>query len=234
MTKFLYVSVYLLLILTSYELMISNVFANFQDNSNVENTNKIIKKEIQTEKEIVEIHPSLPNYIFEVSLFEYFSLESPSEISNEIVIKISRVDTYISSEVQIIEVELGYIHSREEFSNYYSLEDINFDGYKDLCILDPSSGAYNNTYTWYEFNPETGKMDGSTELCEELNSLINPVINEKSQIIEQISKATSQGEWTVSFYKVKDGKLVLIKSLETSLDSYYEDVDREFYKQGIE
>lgn len=230
MTKFLCVLIYLLLILTNYQLMTINIFANFQDNPNIKHTNKIVKKEIQIKKEVVEIHPSLPNYIFEASLFEYFSLDSSSKISNYIVVKISRVDASISSEIQLIEVELGSLNHLEDVTNYYSLEDFNFDGYTDLSIMDPNSSAYNLSYTWYEFEQKTGKLNGSSQLCEELNNLINPIVHKELQLIEEIDKATSQGEWTVSFYKVRDGKLALIKRLETSLDSYYDDVDREFYK----
>jgi hypothetical protein len=164
----------------------------------------------------------LPKYIFRASLRRTTSPDNEADRSYiKLVVEISREgDSEIS---QTIEGEVTSSFYGRELQDLYDVSDINFDGYADLSIWNPFSGAYNNMYTFYLFDPETGLLDGSSELCEDLNNLINPIIHHESQTIEEISKGTSLRDWTVSVYQIIDGRLALISKEDSDCESYGQD-----------
>jgi hypothetical protein len=91
------------------------------------------------------------------------------------------------------------------------LVDVNFDGYKDLIILNSFCGAHSNT--WYDcwlWNPETSSFvvsDSFTHIC-------NPSIDPKKKCIYSTG-GSGAAYWGGSIYKFLGGKFVVTNDLYT-------------------
>lgn len=87
--------------------------------------------------------------------------------------------------------------------------DVNFDGYKDVIILNSFSGAHSNT--WYDcwlWNPETSLFDESESFAD----ICNPALNsEKKCIYSTGGSGASNHGWDI--YQFIEGKFVVTNSL---------------------
>lgn len=87
--------------------------------------------------------------------------------------------------------------------------DVNFDGYKDVIILNSFSGAHSNT--WYDcwlWNPETSSFVESESFADICNPALDPV---KKCIYSTGGSGAGNHEWDI--YQFIDGEFVVTKSL---------------------
>jgi hypothetical protein len=98
--------------------------------------------------------------------------------------------------------------------------DVNFDGYKDVIILNNFSGAHGNT--WYDcwlWNPETSSFVKSESFADICNPALDP---KKKCIYSTGGSGASNQEWDI--YQFIDGEFVVTNSLsytETNEGRYH-------------
>ncbi len=98
--------------------------------------------------------------------------------------------------------------------------DVNFDGYKDMIILNNFSGAHGNT--WYDcwlWNPETSSFVKSESFADICNPALDP---KKKCIYSTGGSGASNQEWDI--YQFIDGEFVVTNSLsytETNEGRYH-------------
>lgn len=87
--------------------------------------------------------------------------------------------------------------------------DVNFDGYKDVIILNDFSGAHGNTwYACWLWNPETSSFVESESFAGICNPALDP---EKKFIYSTGGSGASNQEWDI--YQFIDGEFVVTNSL---------------------
>lgn len=110
--------------------------------------------------------------------------------------------------------------------------DVNFDGYKDVIILNDFSGAHGNT--WYEcwlWNPETSSFVKS----ESFTGICNPALDpEKKSIYSTGGSGASNHGWDI--YQFIDGGFVVTNNLsyiETN-EGYYHFIEQKLVNGKME
>lgn len=99
------------------------------------------------------------------------------------------------------------------------VSDVNFDGYKDVIILNSFGGAHSNT--WYDcwlWNPETSSFVKS----ESFTGICNPALNpEKKYIYSTGGSGAGSQEWDI--YQFIDGEFIITNRLscEMTNDDYH-------------
>ena len=91
--------------------------------------------------------------------------------------------------------------------------DVNFDGYKDVIILNSYSGAHGNTwYTGWLWNPETVSFVEAKSFAGICNPALDP---EKKCIYSTGGSGADHNEWDI--YQFIDGEFVVTNSLSYEL-----------------
>jgi hypothetical protein len=117
------------------------------------------------------------------------------------------------------EVLGGTVYNKVMDTMGLHVADVNFDGYKDVIILNDFSGAHRNT--WYDcwlWNTETT----SFEKCETFADICNPSLDSKKTCIYSSGGSdTGYNDWSI--YQFIDGKFVVTNSLSFKItdDSYH-------------
>lgn len=91
------------------------------------------------------------------------------------------------------------------------ITDVNFDGYKDVIILNAFCGAHANT--WYDcwlWDPQTS----SFKTCKSFSQICNPSIDPENKCIYSTG-GSGASFWGGSIYKFIDGEFVLTNDLYT-------------------
>jgi hypothetical protein len=89
--------------------------------------------------------------------------------------------------------------------------DVNFDGYKDVIILNSFGGAHSNT--WYDcwlWNEETSSFAASKSFAE----ICNPALDAEKKCIYSAG-GSGAGYWGGRIYKFIDGEYVVTNDLDT-------------------
>lgn len=118
-------------------------------------------------------------------------------------------------------------------NDFFTLVDMNFDGYKDIGLL-TSWGATGNTYTSYWlFDPRTGTFVFSKEF----SGLGTETLDPKTKQITTHSNGGHAGMiFSESTYVVKDNKPVLIREVNQDYDEkkgYYIEITKEPVKGNL-
>lgn len=94
----------------------------------------------------------------------------------------------------------------------FAFEDINFDGYLDLAVRS-SSGAYNEAYDYYLYNPKTKRF----ALRPLFKDMVNASFDSNGKTISTFNKGRGAGDVFASrVYEFRDGRYLLTK--ETAQD----------------
>lgn len=169
---------------------------------------QIVNNVVQDNKDLLgsisdKINPSLPQYLFKI----YGQKEEGIYIINKI--KISRNDN--NSLIQEILVSQARTWDSEKFGVY--IEDINFDGYKDIRVqADTPAGANVPYYYWLWDNNKSKYIQNK-----DLEVVTSPTINPVNKEIVSNNRG-SAAEYTQSEYKFINEKLTLIKEIEQVAD----------------
>lgn len=84
-------------------------------------------------------------------------------------------------------------------------QDVTFDGYKDL-VVQTGAGAYNITYNYYAYNPETHTFEAAP-----LVTAVNPEFYPENKTIVSYNKYRGVGDmYEDETYEFQNGKYVLI------------------------
>jgi len=96
--------------------------------------------------------------------------------------------------------------------------DVNFDGYKDVIILNNFAGAHGNT--WYDcwlWNVETS----SFLLSKSFSKICNPALDPEKKCIYSTG-GSGAAYWGGSIYQFIDGSFVITNDLDTGMDGLVE------------
>jgi hypothetical protein len=101
-----------------------------------------------------------------------------------------------------------------EFADIVQLVDINFDGYRDLRVLNNTGSTGMNWYASYIYNPSSGKFKYHSEL----SRLPGIKVDIRNKQIVTYNRGGYCDE-LMEYYKVVKGNLVLVKAEWSEMDS---------------
>lgn len=101
----------------------------------------------------------------------------------------------------------------EYSSSYFQMQDISFDGIKDIIL---SAGHYGNALTSYEFGWIWDKEKEEYVACESYRQIPNPSVDRKQKLVRSTwrNSAASHG---YAIYRYENGEFVLKSQMEESL-----------------
>jgi ankyrin repeat protein len=159
-----------------------------------------------------KIHPFLPKFSFKVYWYEN---------RYEMVINIFKAkENNLFQSIKGLSVESAWKE------RYFQFEDINFDGYKDIKILESWGATGNEHYKYLLYNPSKDKF-----YADEAFQFNRPELFPKiKQIHTHRNRGSAGSEFYDQVYKVRDGNPILIKVIEQTYDSkkgYFRKIVRE-------
>ncbi len=137
------------------------------------------------------IHPSLPEFVFEV-------VHEQNAISA--TIKISGGPKNFAGQTISVGVEPRHAG--------FDVRDVNFDGYQDLCFLDNLGATGNASYSYWVFDPKKCLFAYAADF-DHITSA-----DEKNRLLISYAKGGSVYR-SLNYYRVINGKPVLVKAVET-------------------
>lgn len=144
----------------------------------------------------VEIHPSLPRYVFRLV----------GDRQNNIVQSIEVRQAGKSTVLQTLQSRMDEPPYRN--AQYFRAEDLNFDGYRDLRLLIAWGATGNETYDAWLFNPKTGLFDFHAEFAD----LTDPTPDPLAKEIRSFAVAGMAGAiYVKGTYRWEDGRLTLVR-----------------------
>ncbi len=150
---------------------------------------------------------------------ECFTIRRKEETEEEIY-EIWDVGTYLrvtnGEKVQILVPEREdseYSVFGDYCNSYFQMQDISFDGIKDIIL---NAGNYGNAQTNYEFGWIWDKESGEYKECESYRGIENPYADEKQKLVRSSWRngAVSHG---FAIYRYEDGEFVMKSEMEESL-----------------
>jgi hypothetical protein len=174
---------------------------------------------------IFQVSEKLPKFGFVIektgsdSFLVYYNIKIYNAESNILIQSLNMTDYYI-------------YYSKYEFP-IDSLVDMNFDGYKDLCVYGGSGqNGKNSFYSIFLYDSLIGEFYKNPSF----ESIYNFIVNSKNKIIEEYfwPGACNYDCATWNTYIVKNNSLVLIESSYIEIDSITGKEQRiiEKYKDG--
>jgi hypothetical protein len=150
---------------------------------------------------VVEIHPSLPKFLMHL-------IDRDGRCYKLIILDNNSADT-----VQIIEdYHEGIDFWGEDIEDRKALDfiDVNFDGYRDIKVLDNQGNTTNVDYKFWVFNPKRKVFEYNEQISDLLGC--NPSINTSTKTFTTGGVLGCVGMcYSWSTYKFIDGKPVLIE-----------------------
>lgn len=148
------------------------------------------------------ISPKLPPYTFRLII-------NPDTSALGAVNAVSRIEVGRADKPKVVQIIRRFEECEPFQPDFFSCEDLNFDGYKDI-LLEYSDGSGGGSYNVWLFNPKTGRFDYNKEISQ----LTDPTPDSASRTL------TSYYEdgaccGTVSKYRFHHGKLDPISEEET-------------------
>ncbi len=93
----------------------------------------------------------------------------------------------------------------------YHTDDINFDGYLDIYFLAAAGATGNTTYDYWTYDPEKSNF----EYSEDYSEVFTPTFDkENKQVRSHWKGGAAGGAYNDSIFKVENGKLVLLQTIE--------------------
>ncbi len=179
------------------------------NNSPMENTNnnQISTNETNSLQVFSErISPTLPEFKFKL----YGTKDDVFSYVNKIAIYEENSEKKLSQEIEI-EDSKGP-NSLERLGVY--IEDVNFDGYKDIMVQGAGGAGSNIPYHFWIWNKDSYKFVFS----EELDGLISVQINSKDKMIFSSNTSSAGSYYIESYYKFISNKFTLVKEIERIAD----------------
>jgi hypothetical protein len=184
---------------------ITNNFANY-DASNTRDATTSTGGDLLW-SQTLKIHPDLPDFTFELTGV------LKGKTANLKTLKVYRTKPDNSHPPQVIKetksfqiiTELDTPMKADEVDKYFKTEDVNFDGYLDLRLMETAT-TENSHYRFWLFNPKMAIFVENTDL-KELPSLT--IDADKKQIIATWKDSTTH-EGT-DYYQFINSKLLLIR-----------------------
>lgn len=149
-----------------------------------------------------KIHPSLPEYTFKVYGQKKDKMYSASkiEIYNEVEKKVQELTFSATSTPD--STQLGIV-----------IEDMNFDGYKDIRIQQFLPAAANVPYYYWLWDKETSKYVKNTDL----EKITSPLFDAENKLIKSNVKENADTYYDYE-YKYIGNKITLIRETERIAD----------------
>ena len=149
------------------------------------------------ETKAFRIHTALPAYVFSL----HWRKNSDY---------IDRIEVHREGDQKVIQtIEDAELQTPPPGFEHLQVEDINFDGYKDLKIFGWAGATGNVGYSYWLFQKKTGRF----VFHEKLSDLCDPEPNQKTKEIISYCKGGMVGqEYTEQTFKwSKKGKLILVR-----------------------
>lgn len=187
---------------------------NIKELTSSGSTNKSLSTKLEDETKIdtfyFNIHPDLPDFKFIIKIGE-FSVVEEIQIYNS-------TDTIPT---QIITTDIINQRSPEN-GEYFTTQDFNFDGYKDIELLEDYSGTGNISYCVWLYN----KSKSIFETDDLFKSIERPILDEKKKRITTYLEYGGFDEKYETTYQLKNGKFILLYELK-----YWRDYKGDNYLQ---
>lgn len=164
-------------------------------------------KEMTTNQMVIRknrINQSLPEFIFKV----YYQKKDTSY-------SVYRIEIYsnVGKKEKIQDILLSDTRTLDEQEFGTIIEDINFDGYKDIRVQCGTPPGPNIPYYYWLWDENSSRYVPNKELEE----IVSPEINYKNETITSFNRG-SASDSRERVYKYIDGKLRLIKETERLAD----------------
>ncbi|ULH28615.1 hypothetical protein FH581_016005 [Leptospira weilii] len=144
------------------------------------------------------IHKNLPIYKFHLVM----GVDEIYELNVFERIKISKGNKKTISQT----LEIGAIDASAKSEEFFVVEDLNFDGYKDIRLMFDRGVSGNEVYMYWLFHPSKNRFIENKDLDE----LVSPVFDLKTKTILTYYHLSSR-EYVNGTYKfAKNGKLIKI------------------------
>lgn len=179
-----------------------------------------LKPGLHTYEIQARLHESMPEYRF-VATGE---MQEPDEIFGYVM----GLNVYDEKGESILSADFSEISDGKKVGYYVLSEmmdtmglhvtDVNFDGYKDVIILNMFGGAHGNT--WYDcwlWDAETSSFVESKSFAE----ICNPALDAEKKCIYSAG-GSSATYWGGRIYKFIDGEFVVANELDADLDGLVE------------
>jgi hypothetical protein len=145
----------------------------------------------------VRIHPALPLYTFRLVGDKEHNVIQAIEVS------VAGHPGVLQALPGVSMVEAPY-----RGAHWFEAVDANFDGYRDVRLMSWWGVTGNTGYTWWLFNPHTGRF----ESCHDLDDLSNPVPHLADHTISTHSVGGMAGQiYQNAEYRWLAGRLVLTR-----------------------
>ena len=168
------------------------------------------------------LHESMPEYRFVATGL----VQGPDEWMYGYVLGL---DVYDENGKSILSEDFSEITDNGEVTGYHvynemmdtmglHVTDVNFDGYKDVIILNTFAGAHANT--WYDcwlWDTKTASFVKS----ESFSQIVNPALDAEKKCIYSTG-GSGAAFWGGSIYKFIDGEFVLTNELDTDSNGLVE------------
>src|ERR1043166_3321381 len=142
-------------------------------------------------RESVLINPKLPPFIFEIE----------SKAPDEVIIRITGGPKSYRGQTFTEEVD-------DEKRPGFLTEDVNFDGYEDFAVIGNRGATGNVSYFYWVFDPKTGVFKDAPEEFDNIT-----FVDTEQKLLISSSKGGNI-EMSTVYYRVQDGRPVLIRSVE--------------------
>jgi hypothetical protein len=164
---------------------------------------KQYNKTVNTSVKVDTLYKQLSDNLHKFKLFYIIDYSKPDIIKCEKIIITNFKD---GVKVQIIKIDTIEIYKK---NIYFSIDDdVNFDGYKDICLLN-YEGNYNNSYYFWLFDKKSNQF----KHYKDLDNVYNPaIIKEKKEICSKWHSGVS--EFYLEKYFWKNDSLVLKEKYE--------------------
>ncbi|RKZ78167.1 MAG: hypothetical protein DRR19_26890 [Candidatus Parabeggiatoa sp. nov. 1] len=147
------------------------------------------------------IHPTLPEFVFKL-------VGEPTEPS---VVKVKTIEIHRANEsmpFQTLQTSATPIFNDNAVVGF-ELEDMNFDGYRDMRLMAFLSAGPNVPYLYWLFEPQTGQFVSNSAFAE----ITSPEFDaEKKQIISHWRDGAAH--YGTDYYQVVDDKPILVRQKE--------------------
>jgi len=153
-----------------------------------------------------KIKDDMPVFTFE--LLAYYD-ESEGEYIRESLAITDSSTGKVVQEITIPELSLFgrthvFVHDGETMG--FELEDLNFDGYKDIRLFDTTNGNYREEWIYLVWIPDKYIFENDKRL----NDVTLAVFDQDKQLIYGMERSSAADHWYYT-YKYVDGELVLIE-----------------------
>ncbi|MBN2587725.1 MAG: hypothetical protein JXA64_05900 [Candidatus Fermentibacteraceae bacterium] len=155
----------------------------------------------------LSVHDDLEPFL--VSLYWVGPPETPDGFRMAHTVSMSPIGSDSVTTFQGLE---AYYHGSSDVNGYLVAEDMNFDGYADLRLMESPSAGPNTCWYYWLFHPETGTFLRA-DIWEE-TGLVSPSFDPGEGVITSFHR-DGGGFYGTEYYRVEDNVPVLVRSETT-------------------